>query len=242
MIALQNVSKRYGGLQAVAPLSFEIASGTVTALIGPSGCGKSTLIRMIAGLIPTDTGSVALNGEPMTPKSARRLRRTLGYVIQDGGLFPHLTNGGNVALMARHLKRPKAEVDARLEELCALARFPRELLDRFPNEVSGGQRQRVGLMRALMLKPSVLLLDEPLGALDPLVRAGLQEDLKTIFADSGATVVLVTHDMGEAAYLAGDIALLREGCVVQRGSAESFRGAPAEPFVTEFLNAQRGWS
>lgn len=242
MIALRDVSKRYGDLQAVAPLSMEIPKGSVTALIGPSGCGKSTLVRMMAGLIAPDTGEVSLGGERMTAASAQGLRRTLGYVIQDGGLFPHLTNGGNVALMARHLGSPKSEVDARLEELCALARFPRELLDRFPNEVSGGQRQRVGLMRALMLRPSVLLLDEPLGALDPLVRAALQDDLKLIFAESGATVVLVTHDMGEAAYLAGDIALLRDGRIVQRGSADSFREAPAEPFVSEFLNAQRGWS
>ncbi len=243
MISLKGVRKSYDGREVVAPLDLTIPPGSVAALIGPSGCGKSTILRMVAGLIPPDGGAVALGGEPMTPATAQSLRRRLGYVIQDGGLFPHLTNGANVALMARHLNRPRGETDARLAELCALARFPAEMLDRFPNEVSGGQRQRVGLMRALMLKPEILLLDEPMAALDPLVRAALQDDLKAAFAASGATVILVTHDMGEAAYLApNDIVLLREGRVVQRGTADDFRARPAEPYVTEFLNAQRGWA
>lgn len=163
----------------------------------------------------------------------------MGYVIQDGGLFPHLTAEGNVTLMARHLGRSGDDLHGRVAELAELSRFPAEGLSRFPVELSGGQRQRVGLMRALMLGPDVLLLDEPLGALDPLVRAALQEDLKEIFARLGQTVVLVTHDMGEAAYLADRIVLMREGRVVQEGTLEDFGKRPAEEFVTRFLNAQR---
>jgi len=163
----------------------------------------------------------------------------MGYVIQDGGLFPHLTAGQNVLMMARHLKKPETESKSRLNELCHLTRFPQDGLNRYPVELSGGQRQRVSLMRALMLKPDVLLLDEPLGALDPLVRAGLQTDLKRIFRELGQTVLLVTHDMGEAGYLGDRIVLLNEGRIVQEGSLEDLRDRPSEAFVTEFMSAQR---
>ena len=242
MIQFENVSKRFEGAVAVHPLDLVVPDGGVTALIGPSGCGKSTLLRMAVGLIIPDTGQVAIGGEAVTPRTAQDLRRGVGYVIQDGGLFPHLTNRGNVTLMAVHLGWDAGRIKTRIEALAGLTRFPAEALDRYPGEVSGGQRQRVALMRALMLEPKVLLLDEPLGALDPLVRAGLQDDLRRIFAESGITVLLVTHDMGEAALLARDIVLMREGKIVQQGTAESFRAAPAEGFVTEFLNAQRGWA
>ena len=173
----------------------------------------------------------------MDPSTAESVRRKVGYVIQDGGLFPHLTAEGNVTLMARFLKSDG--IDERVAALAELTRFPKDGLLRYPNELSGGQRQRVGLMRALMLKPRVLLLDEPLGALDPLVRAALQEDLKRVFAEEGLTVLLVTHDMGEAAYLGDRIVLMREGRIVQQGALDDFRDRPAEPFVGEFMNAQR---
>ena len=165
--------------------------------------------------------------------------RRVGYVIQEGGLFPHLTARANVLLMSRHLGRPAPEMEARLEELSALSQFPRAALDRYPTELSGGQRQRVSLMRALMLAPQVLLLDEPLGALDPLVRSALQRDLKEIFSRLKQTAILVTHDMGEAAYLADEIVLMNEGRIVQCGSAADLRDHPANEFVTEFINAQR---
>ena len=167
------------------------------------------------------------------------MRRRVGYVIQEGGLFPHLTARANVLLLSRHLGRPASEMEERLEELCALSRFPRNGLDRYPAELSGGQRQRVSLMRALMLSPEVLLLDEPLGALDPLVRSSLQKDLKEIFARLKQTAVLVTHDMGEAAYLADEIVLMNEGRIVQRGTVVDLRDHPASEFVSEFINAQR---
>jgi osmoprotectant transport system ATP-binding protein len=160
-------------------------------------------------------------------------------VIQEGGLFPHLTARGNILLMARHLHRPENEMRARLSELRALTRFPENLLDRYPLELSGGQRQRVSLMRALMLSPELLLLDEPLGALDPLVRAALQKDLKEIFARLRQTALLVTHDLAEAAYLGDEIVLMNEGRIVQQGSLSDLRDKPTSNFVSEFINAQR---
>ncbi|HET9419308.1 MAG TPA: ATP-binding cassette domain-containing protein, partial [Chthoniobacterales bacterium] len=156
-----------------------------------------------------------------------------------GGLFPHLTARANVLLMPRHLAKPEEESRARLRELCALTRFPENLLQRYPLELSGGQRQRVSLMRALVLSPELLLLDEPLGALDPLVRASLQKDLKQIFAGLHQTALLVTHDLAEAAYLGDEVVLMDEGRIVQQGSIVDLRERPANEFVTEFINAQR---
>ncbi len=236
MIQLTGVTKRYGERVALHPTDLVVAEGTMTALIGPSGCGKSTLVRTVLGLIEPDGGKVMVGGDNVTKESAESARRKVGYVIQDGGLFPHLTARENVELMARYLGRTGHE---RLDELAELTRLPKDALDRYPVELSGGQRQRIGLMRALMLKPKVLLLDEPLCALDPLVRSALQEDLKRVFGEEGLTVLLVTHDMGEAAYLADRIVLMREGRVVQQGALDDFRERPADSFVTEFMNAQR---
>ena len=239
LVRLSEVSKRYAGASALQPTSLAIEQGETTVLIGPSGCGKSTLLRLLIGLIEPDTGEIDFSGQAITPASVTGLRRRIGYVIQEGGLFPHLTARGNVELMARHLRKPAPELQSRLQELCALTRFPENALERYPIELSGGQRQRVGLMRALMLSPELLLLDEPLGALDPLVRAALQKDLKEIFARLGQTALLVTHDLPEAAYFADTIVLMNEGLIVQQGSMEDLRNRPAAPFVTEFINAQR---
>lgn len=239
MIDLQNVSKRYGAMTALHPTNLHIEAHQTTALIGPSGCGKSTILRLIIGLLAPTTGSVVFEGNPVTPGNATGLRRRMGYVIQDGGLFAHLSARNNVTLMARHLHRSAEDTERRLGELCELTRFPIDGLERYPVELSGGQRQRVSLMRALMLEPDVLLLDEPLGALDPMVRAGLQTDLKQIFGRLGQTVILVTHDMAEAGYLANRIVLLSEGRVVQQGVLADLQERPAAPFVRDFLNAQR---
>jgi osmoprotectant transport system ATP-binding protein len=239
MIVLKGVSKRYGALTALHPTNLTMEPGKTTALIGPSGCGKSTILRLIMGLLEPTTGTVEVEGRAVLPDTVQEVRRRMGYVIQDGGLFPHLTAGQNVLLMAKHLRKPEVENQKRLRELCELTRFPADGLERYPVELSGGQRQRVSLMRALMLDPDVLLLDEPLGALDPLVRAGLQTDLKEIFQRLGKTVVLVTHDMGEAGYLGDKIVLLSEGRVVQEGSLSDLRDRPADEFVTDFMNAQR---
>jgi osmoprotectant transport system ATP-binding protein len=240
MFTLREVAKGYAGKPALGPLSLAIPAGRTTTLIGPSGCGKSTLLRVLIGLVEADAGEVSFAGTPVTPATARSVRLRVGYVIQDGGLFPHLTARGNVTLMARHLGRDRAATAARVSELAALTRFPADGLDRHPHQLSGGQRQRVGLMRALMLDPDALLLDEPLGALDPLVRADLQAELRDIFRRLGKTVVLVTHDLGEAAYFADRVVLLRDGRVVQEGSPADLWHRPADAFVTRFVQAQRG--
>jgi len=239
LIELVGVSKSFGGTAALHPTDLAFPPGLTTALIGPSGCGKSTLLRLIIALLKPDTGKVTFDDLEVTETSAQQVRRRVGYVIQEGGLFPHLTARANVLLLSRHLGRPASKMEERLEQLCSLSRFPRNGLDRYPAELSGGQRQRVSLMRALMLSPEVLLLDEPLGALDPLVRSSLQKDLKEIFARLKQTAVLVTHDMGEAAYLADEIVLMNEGRIVQRGTVVDLRDHPASEFVSEFINAQR---
>ncbi|WP_223646495.1 ATP-binding cassette domain-containing protein [Corallococcus sp. EGB] len=241
MFQLQGVSKRFGAAQALHPLNLNLPKGATTVLIGPSGCGKSTLLRLLNGLLRPDTGRVLFDGQPL-PEDAGALlavRRRVGYALQGGGLFPHLTGASNVTLMARHLRWPEARIRERLAGLMDLTRFPADALERFPGELSGGQRQRVALMRALMLDPDVLLLDEPLGALDPLVRHDLQADLRGIFERLGKTVVLVTHDLAEAAFLGNGIVLMREGQVVQQGALEDLEARPAEPFVTRFIQAQR---
>jgi osmoprotectant transport system ATP-binding protein len=240
MFSLDGVTKHYAGRPALGPLTLALPTGRTTVLIGPSGCGKSTLLRLLIRLIEPDAGTVTFAGRPVTPETAQGVRLRTGYVIQDGGLFPHLTARGNVALMARHLGWDRVRTDARVGELAELTRFPADGLDRYPRQLSGGQRQRVGLMRALLLDPDALLLDEPLGALDPLVRADLQTELRGIFRTLGKTVVLVTHDLGEAAYFADLVVLLRDGQVVQSGGSGDLWHRPADPFVTRFVQAQRG--
>ena len=239
MFELRGLSKSFGAVGAVTEMDISIAPGRTTVLIGPSGCGKSTLIRLMVGLIAPDAGSIAFAGEALTAASAPRLRRRMGYVVQDGGLFPHLTASGNVALMARWLGWDRDRIAARLDELVALTHFPADGLARYPAELSGGQRQRVGLMRALMLDPDVLLLDEPLGALDPMIRYELQTDLRDIFRTLGKTVVMVTHDIGEAGYFGDSVVLLRDGAMVQQGSLRDLLDRPADPFVERFITAQR---
>jgi len=239
MIRLEGVAKRYAEKVVVAPTTLDVAARSVVALLGPSGSGKSTLLRIILGLVVPDEGRVVIDGTPVTPDTVTPIRHRIGYVIQDGGLFPHFTAFENVALQARYLGWDDARLGPRVEELAALVRLDARLLGRYPGELSGGQRQRVGIMRALVLDPPILLLDEPMGALDPMVRAGMQEDLKRIFTDLGKTVVLVTHSLDEAAFLSDEVVLMRDGAVVQRGPLRAIVGASADPFVRDFVDAQR---
>ena len=239
MLQLLGVSKRYGEATALHPLDLEIRNGQTTVLIGPSGCGKSTLLRLMNGLIQPSSGQVLFDNEAVTEASIRTIRHRMGYVIQDGGLFPHLTARDNAALLARHLGHSDAAIDQRLTELAALVQLPHDRLDHFPAQLSGGQQQRVSLMRALMLEPDVLLLDEPLGALDPMIRADLQRDLRTIFQRLDKTVVLVTHDLHEAGYFADTVVLMRDGRIVQQGPFRDLFDRPAEPFVEAFTRAQQ---
>ncbi len=213
LVQLIDVSKRYEDALALHSTNLAIERAKTTVLIGPSGCGKSTLLRLIIGLITPDSGTIAFDGSQITPSNIDTLRRRIGYVIQEGSLFPHLTARANVS---------------------------ENLVSRYPIELSGGQRQRVSLMRALMLSPELLLLDEPLGALDPLVRASLQKELKEIFARLRQTTLFVTHDLAEAAYFGDEIVLMNEGHIVQQGSLADLREKPSRPFVSEFINAQRG--
>ncbi|HEX4446193.1 MAG TPA: ATP-binding cassette domain-containing protein [Polyangiaceae bacterium] len=239
MVTLEAVEKRFGGRVVIQPTTLRVEARTSLALLGPSGCGKSTLLRLILGLLLPDAGRLTVAGTPVTPETAIGVRRRIGYVIQDGGLFPHLTARANVTLLARHLGWPSRRIDERVEVLSALVRLPPAMFERYPTELSGGERQRVGIMRALMLDPPLLLLDEPMGALDPMVRARLQYDLKNIFAELEKTVILVTHSLEEAAYLSEEVVLMRDGRIVQRGSLHDLESA-ADPFAREFVAAQRG--
>jgi osmoprotectant transport system ATP-binding protein len=239
MIKLSSVSKKFGTTVALHETNLDVSAGKTTVLIGPSGCGKSTILRLIIGLLEPTSGTIEIDGDRVTPTNILPLRRRIGYVIQEGGLFAHLTARQNILLMAKHLKQPTERVETRLHELCELTHFPENGLPRYPVELSGGQRQRVSLMRALMLQPAVLLLDEPLGALDPMVRARLQDELKEIFKRLQQTIVMVTHDMAEAGFFADCIVLLNEGRIVQSGTLDDLRTRPASNFVREFLRAQR---
>jgi len=231
--------KRYGGSVVVGPIDLRVPSGTTTALIGPSGAGKSTLLRMLNGLVWPDAGVVRFRGEPLPREALPALRRQIGYVVQGGALLPHLDARENVALVARFLGWDGGRIDRRIEELASIVRLPADSLQRFPRQLSGGQAQRVSLMRALMLDPQVLLLDEPLGALDPMTRFDLQQDLRDAFERLGKTVVLVTHDLPEAAFLADRAVLLRDGRIVQEGPVGQLSHAPADEFVARFVRAQR---
>lgn len=239
MLEARDVSKSFGSQRVLDRVSLVVARGATTVLLGPSGGGKSTLLRVLNGLIAPETGEVFFDGQPLTASNSRRLRHRMGYVVQEGGLFPHLTAAGNISLLASHLGWDRDRIRERLKTLMDLARLPGEALDRYPAELSGGQRQRVGLMRALMLDPTVLLMDEPLGALDPITRSQLQTDLRDIFRDLKKTVIIVTHDLAEAAFFADEVVLLANGRIEQRGPMRELVQRPATTFVSDFVRAQR---
>jgi len=236
---LVSASKRFGDVAALHETSLDVTTARTTVLLGPSGCGKTTALRLMLGLLRPDTGQVLFRQVPLGREDLGQARTQMGYVVQDGGLFPHLTAVDNVRLMARHLRWPEARVRERVAELAELVRLSESALARHPVALSGGQKQRVALMRALMLDPELLFLDEPLGALDPLVRAELQDDLAAIFERLGKSVVLVTHDLAEAALFGHVLVLLQDGRIVQRGSLAELVTRPASPFVTRFVRAQR---
>jgi osmoprotectant transport system ATP-binding protein len=237
-IVLTGLRKTYPDGWTLGPLDLALPPGRTLALLGPSGCGKSTVLRLLAGLLRADAGRITFFGTALDPATLRRIRLRTGYVVQEGGLFPHLSARDNTALVPRDLGWEESRIAARLGELSALVHLEPALLDRFPAELSGGQRQRVALMRALVLDPALLLLDEPLGALDPMIRVRLQDELGALFRTLGKAVILVTHDLAEAATLADDIVLLRAGQVVQRGTWGDLVERPADDFVREFVAAQ----
>ena len=236
MFSLEQVAVQFGTTTALQPTDLTFEPGSTTALVGPSGSGKSTLLRVLAGLVPA-TGLVQFAGSSIADWRAVRLR--LGYVIQDGGLFPHLTATENVEIMARELHWSRDRIDQRRTELARIVGLPEEPLARYPAELSGGQRQRVSIMRALMLDPDVVLLDEPLSALDPITRARLATELRSIFSALSKTAVLVTHSLREAQFFAERIVLMRRGQIVQSGSLEQLERTPNDAFVTDFIAAER---
>jgi osmoprotectant transport system ATP-binding protein len=238
MYRFVSVFKSFGKERAVNDLSFATPAAKTTVLIGPSGSGKSTIFGLMTGLLKPESGTVFFADEPLTDARLPAMRQRIGYVIQEGGLFPHLTARANVTLMARHLGWTRPRIDQRIDELLALTRLSADMLARYPAEISGGQRQRVSLMRALMLDAEVLLLDEPLGALDPMVRAELRTELAAIFQQLGKTVILVTHDLAEAAFFSDQIILMRDGRIVQTGSIRELADHPSDEFVRRFVLAQ----
>jgi osmoprotectant transport system ATP-binding protein len=238
VIALRGVTKRMGRTVALDGVSLEVEAGSTYVLLGSSGAGKSTVLRLILGLAMPDEGAVLVDGVVVSASTRAGLVRRMGYVVQDGGLYPHLTAAENVALGAEAQRWSRPRIAARLDQLARMSGVEAAMLQRYPRELSGGQRQRVGLMRALMLDPPILLLDEPLGALDPIVRAELQGHLGQLFAQLGKTVVLVTHDIREAARLGTTIALMTAGRIVQQGAFADLVERPATAFVTQFLTAQ----
>jgi osmoprotectant transport system ATP-binding protein len=238
MIVVDKVAKRLGGQLVLKELSFEVAGGQTVALLGLSGSGKTTALKIVCGLHLPDSGEVRINGEVLKRENVSQLRQQMGYVIQDGGLFPHLTASGNLELVGREARLSPRALQERIMELAALVRIEPGILKRYPRELSGGQRQRIGIMRAMLLDPAILLLDEPMGALDPITRSELQQELKEIFQRLRKSVLLVTHDLHEAGFLADKILLLNSGLLEQAGSMEELVTGPATEFVRKFVSSQ----
>lgn len=248
MIELRGVSKRYrqrgggGGdaAWAVRDVSLQIEGRELIALVGESGSGKTTLLRMINRLVEPDAGEVLVEGQSVAAGDAVALRRRIGYVIQQAGLFPHLSCGDNVAVVPRLLGWAEAAVQARVDELLAMVGLAgKELRERFPDQLSGGQRQRVGVARALAARPKVLLLDEPFGALDPITRVALQGELRRIHGELGLTTIMVTHDLVEALTLADRVAVMFRGELKQFGPPEELMAKPADAYVEKLTQMAR---
>jgi osmoprotectant transport system ATP-binding protein len=239
MLELQNISKTFEDRTVLDDVSLLVPKGATHALIGSSGSGKTTLLRITLGLIPFDRGYVKINDQALLSFTQIEWADRIGYVPQDGGLFPHISGMNNVALIAKLRGWRRAQIEDRVEELRKIVDLDPEILTRFPREMSGGQKQRVSIMRAAMMNPAVMLLDEPMAALDPLIRRSVQQELKSIFQRLDKTVLLVTHDLGEAVFLAEQLTMLHEGKVVQSGTFRDLLLNPANPFVSQFINAQR---
>ena len=236
MIELQAVGKAFGAIQAVDGVSLTIEHGEFVVLIGPSGSGKSTLLKMINRLVEHDRGRILFKAEDIRSFRAEDVRRRMGYAIQSTGLFPHWSVARNIATVPELLGWPAARIAARVDELLALFGLdPQAYRGRYPHQLSGGQQQRVGVARALAADPEALLMDEPFGALDPITRRTLQDELARIHRTSGKTIVLVTHDIDEALHLATRIVLLDHGRIVQAGAPRQLLAQPANDFVSDFV-------
>jgi len=244
VVSLEHVSKRYGpagGPLAVSDLSLTVPAGEICVLVGPSGCGKTTTMKMINRLIEPTSGRITIDGEDVMSLPAVELRRRIGYVIQQVGLFPHLTVAENVAVVPRLLRWPDARIQERVKELLDLVRLEPSYRDRYPAALSGGERQRVGVARALAADPPLMLMDEPFGAVDPILRERLQNEFLRLQARVRKTIVFVTHDVDEAIKMADRIAILqRGGILAQYDTPDTILAAPASEFVERFVGSDRG--
>jgi len=239
MIRVQNLSKQYGQTKAVDDISFEVAEGDNLILLGTSGCGKTTTLKMINRLIEPTSGKIWINGQDITTQQPELLRRNIGYVLQNNGLFPHYTVAENIAIVPRLLKWDNQKIHNRIQELLEKLHLPADFLNKYPAQLSGGQQQRVGLARALMADAPVLLMDEPFGALDNITRAKIQEEFKVLDELQRKTIVMVTHDVQEAFELGTRIAIMDKGRIVQIGTPAQLLFKPVNDFVKDFLQAQR---
>jgi osmoprotectant transport system ATP-binding protein len=239
-IAYENVGKSFeqGRVKAVDDVSLDVAAGEFLAVVGGSGSGKTTLLRLANRLIAADSGAIRVQGNDVRHVDPIALRRSIGYVFQSGGLFPHMTVAGNIGITPRLLGTPAQEISTRVDELIDLVRLERSHRNRFPHELSGGQRQRVGVARALAARPSIVLMDEPFGALDPLTRDALGEDYRALHLSLGLTTVMITHDMTEALLLADRVAVMRAGRLVAQGTAQELSESTVS-YVGELLNTPR---
>jgi osmoprotectant transport system ATP-binding protein len=235
VIEFDAVEKSYAGQRVLGPLTLSIPQGALCVLVGPSGCGKSTTLKMINALITPDAGSIRINDQPLEAHPVEELRRGIGYVIQSGGLFPHWRVRDNIATVPRLLHWDEARIAERVSEVAGIAEIDRALLDRYPHQLSGGQQQRVGVARALAADPDIILMDEPFGALDPVTRVGLQQELARLHRDTGKTIVLVTHDMDEALALGTVIVVMQAGGIVQSGTPADILARPNNNFVRDFV-------
>lgn len=240
MLKFDHVTKIYkGGKRAVDDLNLEFQSGEFIVFIGPSGCGKTTTLKMINRLIEPTKGTIYINGKDIKEIDPVKLRRGIGYVIQQIGLFPHMTIQQNISLIPKLLKWPEEKRRKRAKELLQLVNMSEEYLNRYPHELSGGQQQRFGVLRALAADQPLILMDEPFGALDPITRDALQDEIKKLQQTLGKTIIFVTHDIDEAIKLADKIVIMREGQLVQVGTPDEILRNPANDFVEEFIGKDR---
>lgn len=239
MIKVEHVSKSFGNVKAVNDISFEVQEQETLVLLGTSGCGKTTLLKMINRLIEPTSGKIFLKGENILNKKPEELRRGIGYVLQNNGLFPHFTVADNIGIVPNLLKWDKKKTEARTNDLLEKLHLDTKYLSAYPNELSGGQQQRIGLARALMADPPVLLMDEPFGALDTITRAKIQAEFKGLDELKRKTIIMVTHDVNEAFELGDRVCLIDKGSIVQIGAPADLLFKPAGKFAFDFLKEQR---
>ena len=242
MIEFRHVSKDFHGKVVLSDISMEIPTGELTVLIGPSGCGKTTTLKMINRLLSPSSGEIWIDGKNIETLDKVQLRRRIGYVIQQGGLFPHMTIRENIEIIARLAKGDPQAISCKTDQLMEMVDLdPAEYLDRYPTELSGGQQQRIGVIRALANDPEVVLFDEPFSALDPVTRSSLQDELVSMHEKMGKTMVFVTHDMDEAIKIADRICIMRNGHILQFDTPEQILKHPADDFIASFVGTERIW-